>query len=281
MEQKNRSKTFKWRAFTTFYIVISFLVISTSGVILYIAPPGRVAYWSEWTLFGVTKEKWQAVHTIFTFLFVAAAALHVYFNWKVLISYLKMKLNERVRRGRELALASGLVIIVIAATLLNLSPISNVMTLGDNLSNGWVAPQDEPPVPHAELLTLEQFADKAGVALPKMMEQITVNGLIADSTTMLVKHLAFKYNLTPQQLYAKMRGGEQLKPVTIAEGGGYGRKTVAQVAGQLSVPVPEALSRLRQNAVSAEAASVIRDLASEHNLSPIDLVKFIGGERRQ
>ena len=281
MEQRDRKRSFQWRAFTTFYVVISFLVISTSGIILYITPPGRVAYWSQWTLFGLTKEQWQAVHTMFTFLFVVAAALHVYFNWKVLVSYVRTKLDEGMKRGRELAVSSGLVIIVLVVTLLGVPPASYVMTLGEDISNAWVAPQDEPPVPHAELLTLEQFAQKADVAFPKMLEQLRMNGLAADSTTMLVKHLAAKYNLTPQQLYKKMRGGGMPKPVAIAEGGGYGRKTVTQIAEQLGVPVTEALDRLHRNSISAEAGSVIRDLASEHNLSPIDLVKCIGGERTQ
>lgn len=281
MEQKDRKRIFQWRAFTTFYVVISFLVISTSGIILYITPPGRVAYWSEWTLFGLTKEQWQAVHTIFTFLFVVAAALHVYFNWKVLVSYVKAKLDEGMKRGRELALSSGLAIIVLVVTLFNAPPASYVITLGEDISNSWVAPQDEPPVPHAELLTLEQFAQKADVAFPTILERLRMNGLTADSTTMLVKNLAAKYNFTPQQLYEKMRGTGIPKPAAIAEGGGYGRKTVAQIAGQFDVPVTEALARLQQHSIFAEAGSVIRDLASEHNLSPIDLVKLIGEEKTQ
>ena len=63
---------FQWRAFVTLFVTLSFLLIAASGIVLYVAPPGRVAHWSVWTLGGLDKEGWQAVHTVFAFLFVLA-----------------------------------------------------------------------------------------------------------------------------------------------------------------------------------------------------------------
>ena len=39
----DKKDPFYWRAFVTFYIVLSFLVIAASGFVLFISPPGRVA----------------------------------------------------------------------------------------------------------------------------------------------------------------------------------------------------------------------------------------------
>jgi len=281
MEQTGQKRTFQWRAFTSFYVVISFLIISTSGITLYITPPGRVAYWSAWTLFGLTKQQWQSIHTIFTFLFVIAVALHVYFNWKVLLSYLRSRLHEGMKRRNELTLSLVVTGTVLLFTVLNFPPFSTVMVLGDDFSNSWLRPQDEPPVPHAELLNLEQFAQKTGTSLGNILDRLGVHGLTADSTTILVKDLAAQYNLTPAQLYEKMRREEDPGPALVAEGGGYGRKTVAQIAQQLDLPVEVAIERLHDNSIRADAGSVIRDLASKHNTSPIDLVRFILNERSQ
>lgn len=279
MEQIWQKRAFQWRAFTSFYVVISFLIISTSGIILYITPPGRVAYWSAWTLFGLTKQQWQSIHTIFTFLFIVAVAFHLYFNWKVLLSYLRSRLNEGMKRRKELTLSLVVAGGVLLFTAMNLPPFSAVMVLGDDISNSWLTPQDEPPVPHAELLTLEQFALKTGTSLGDILDRLGAHGLTADSTTVLVKNLAARYNLTAAQLYEKMHNEEDPKPALVAEGGGYGRKTVAQIAQQLDLPVEVAIKRLHDNSIGADAGSVIRDLASKHNASPIDLVQFILNER--
>lgn len=82
---------FNWRSFLSVYMGFSFLIMTVTGIILYIAPPGRVAHWSNWTLAGLLKEEWQAIHTIFTFIFIAAGVLHIIFNWKPLLSYLRKK----------------------------------------------------------------------------------------------------------------------------------------------------------------------------------------------
>ncbi len=78
MGTDKKKDAFYWRALVTFYIVLSFLVIAASGVVLFISPPGRVANWFQWSFGGLTKANWQAVHTVFTFLFVTAAAVHIY-----------------------------------------------------------------------------------------------------------------------------------------------------------------------------------------------------------
>ena len=62
-------KKFNWRAFNSLYIVYSFIILSLSGFVLFIAPPGRIANWTNLTILGFTKHEWQAIHIIFTFLF--------------------------------------------------------------------------------------------------------------------------------------------------------------------------------------------------------------------
>ncbi len=98
---------FHWRAFVTLFVILSYVLLATSGIVLYVAPPGRVAHWSLWTLARLDKEAWQAVHTVFAFLFVLAGAFHLYLNWRIFWSYLRSKLTAGVRMKRELALASA------------------------------------------------------------------------------------------------------------------------------------------------------------------------------
>jgi hypothetical protein len=281
MEQEKQRHQFQWRSFTTFYVVLSFIIITLSGIILFITPPGRVAYWSQWQFLWLTKQQWQAVHTIFTFLFVVAGSFHLFFNWKVIITYMRVKLDEGMKRRNELLLSSTIAFLVLALTLANVPPFKTVMDFGEEARNSWVSPKDEPPIPHAELLTLTQFAEKAQIPLKQIEAQLAAAGIVADSTTMSVKLIAEKHNLTPQQLYAKMQKGSPQKIVQVAEGGGYGRKTIAQVCDQLNVTLPEGLRRLQASGILADESNNVRDLAAKAGKSPIDIVKIIGGETAQ
>ena len=57
------------KVFTSFILAISFILISISGIVLYIAPRGRIAHWINWSVFGFSKEDWEAIHTVFVSIF--------------------------------------------------------------------------------------------------------------------------------------------------------------------------------------------------------------------
>ena len=189
MKTKKSNKIY-WRAVISFYIIIAFIVISVSGIILYFSPPGRVAFWSEWKFIALTKVQWQAVHTLFTFIFVFAAAFHIYFNWSVITSYLKKKMNEGMKRRNELLLASGFSVVVLLLTIENIPPFSSVMEFGEELSASWSDEDTEPPVPHAELLTLTEFAEVIKVGVTQLIHSLKTNGIEVPEKEITIKQLA-------------------------------------------------------------------------------------------
>jgi hypothetical protein len=273
-----KKDAFYWRAFVTFYIVLSFVVIAASGFVLYISPPGRVANWSQWTLGGLRKADWQAIHTVFTFLFVGAAGVHVYFNWRVIIAYLKSKLGDGIRRRRELALASGLAAAVLALTLGGLPPFGTVMTYGEALKNSWSNPATEPPVPHAELWTVAKFAESTKVPVSTALDNLKQAGMPAEGPETTLQVIAAKNKVTPREVYAKALGAAKPAAVPLAEGGGYGQKTVQQIAEQVNVPLATAIDRLRQAGIDDAAAdSNVRELATTHGRRPFEVAQIIQG----
>lgn len=84
----------KIRRITALMAFLSFLVMVFTSIILYIEPQGRVAYWANWSLFGLTKPQWDSIHINVGFLFLASLFLHIYYNWKVIVAYLKNKAKE-------------------------------------------------------------------------------------------------------------------------------------------------------------------------------------------
>ena len=50
------------RKITSLTASLSFVLMVATSVILYIVPQGRVAYWADWRLWGLTKTQWGEIH---------------------------------------------------------------------------------------------------------------------------------------------------------------------------------------------------------------------------
>lgn len=279
-------KRFYWRAFVSFYMVLSILLVAVSGVVLYIAPPGRIANWSYWAIAALDKARWQSVHTIFAFLFVVTALVHIYFNWRVVLGYIKTRLGEGMRRKWELAASSVVVVAIFGLTVGRVPPFSTVMTVGETLKNSWAAPASEPPVPHAEAWTLAQFADQTKIPIEEVRANLAQAGIRVPEQETTLLALARAHNMTPQQVYVAARGNKAAATQTpLAEGGrgfggGYGRKTVGEMCTELGVPLETGLGRLRAAGIDASATSNLRDLARTAGKTPVDVVGIVRGPGR-
>ena len=71
------SKNFSFKTFTSFILAWSFLALIISGAVLYVAPAGRIANWTRWQLIILTKEQWQAVHTLAAIVFLIGGLFHL------------------------------------------------------------------------------------------------------------------------------------------------------------------------------------------------------------
>ena len=58
------------RKLTSLTITFSFFIMSYTGIILFIAPKGRVANWTNWELFGLDKTEYTNLHVTFMVLFL-------------------------------------------------------------------------------------------------------------------------------------------------------------------------------------------------------------------
>jgi uncharacterized membrane protein YedE/YeeE len=86
----------KIRKITSLTAGLAFIVMLVTSIILYVVPQGRVAYWADWKLWGLTKTDWGNIHINLGLLFLIALFLHIYYNWKPLINYLKDK-SKRIK----------------------------------------------------------------------------------------------------------------------------------------------------------------------------------------
>ena len=83
------------RAFVAFLVTWSFAVLGVTGLVLYVVPQGRVAFWTHWSLLGLGKTDWGNVHMLFGGVFIVTGILHLYFNWKPFTSARRLETESR------------------------------------------------------------------------------------------------------------------------------------------------------------------------------------------
>jgi hypothetical protein len=231
-----------------------------------------------WQLLLLSKAQWQAVHTIVAFAFLVAAGFHIYFNWKVLVAYLKSKLQAGIRMKRELAAASVTGALILAVSITGLPPFGTVMDVGEEIKNSWSTVSSEPPVPHAELMTVAKLSETVKIPTEKALANLEKQGITVAQPTMTVQQIADENKLTPQQVYQKIQSEDAKPKVTLAEGGGWGRMSVQQVCERYSVPVEAGVARLQAAGFEASGTTMIRELATSRGKTPIDVAKIIAGD---
>ena len=282
MTQKQPGHRFSWRAFTSVLLFWTGLVMAVSGIVLFIAPSGRVARAAVWTLWGLDKDGWGAVHTILSFLFTIFAVIHVALNWKPLVSYLKDRVTRTIKLRREWAGATLASILVCALTILAVPPFQSIMDLGDGIKEGWETRllQGSDILPHTEGFTVEEFAANYRVdpvAVRRALKELGLEEITAETT---FGDLAASLNRTPLELYRQVSArvaqpaGDAAAPPPSS---GTGRLTVRAVAQRLGISTEMALTRLRDAGIEAGEDSLLKDLGEAAQRTPLDIYRLISG----
>ena len=268
---------FQWRGFTSVLLALSFLVLAASGTVLFLAPPGRVANWTNWSILGLRKSDWSGLHIWFSATFLAMTLLHLVFNWRPLVSYFKDRVSRRFGTRREWALAAGVCAVVFAGTRAALPPFSSLLAWNEALKESWDQPAGRAPIPHAELLTLSALADKAGVDATTAVARLRAAGMTQLGPDAIVQSVADAAKISAQQLYDIVRGTPGLAGTHEAgkTGGGAGWKTLRQFCADENLDYETVRRRLLARGIATDESATLRELAANTGQKPYDLVSLI------
>lgn len=136
---KNRQHLYpiNWRSLSSFFLAFSSVLILVSGIVLFVAAPGRYAHAADWRLIGLNKEQWETMHSMFCLVAVIFSIVHLAINWKVLTHYLWDRTSHTYRLKRELTISILLTLIISAGSIFAWPPVSTIMDWGETISNSW------------------------------------------------------------------------------------------------------------------------------------------------
>lgn len=208
---QNSGQGFSMRGFTSLLVSFSGLAMIISGLVLYIMPEGRVAYWADWRLLSLDKEQWGTMHTCLSLIFFIFAILHLYYNWRTFLSYLKDRIKRSFTLRRELIAALLISAVCLHGSIVGYAPFTSVMELGKQIKKTWYAGQDvHPPFPHAELMPLKQLAKRIDFNLDGALEHLREKGLAVESGDTTLKELAAQSPYSPAEIFEAMMMDDRL-----------------------------------------------------------------------
>lgn len=298
----------KTRRVVSLTVLLSFVFLSLSGVLLFVSPQGRVAYWSRWTLFGLTKDEYSAIHTTLMILFLVVGVWHAVLNWKPITAYLKNRSRQLRPLTPEFGVAAVLTALFVVGPLAGFFPFRQFLDAGADVKDYWEASSGAPPWGHAEENSLARFcrgmedferlesqrliaidceaalaAIRAdGIAVSSAAERLVdiaeANGTTPKTIAAIVMSVARE--VTPQEAAARLQPDPSparfQRPYS-----GLGRMTLASYAQEYGYSLTELQQILREAGYTLDPEATLRDEAGRLGLDPegfVDILNEKGGD---
>ncbi len=130
---------FYMRAFVSMMMIAFLVAFTVSGIALFVAPSGQMANTIGWTLVGLGKGQWEALHIAFGFLWIPLAVVHLVINRRVVSGYLRDRARKAFVWRRELLAAVFVTVSLAVASIHDLPPVAQLMAFEDRFTDVWAA----------------------------------------------------------------------------------------------------------------------------------------------
>ncbi len=255
------------RRIVSLSMMLSIMGMLVSSIILYIVPQGRIAYWAGWTLWGLSKSQWAAIHTNLGFLLLVSGSFHVYYNWRPMTSYMKNKARDFRLFTPNFNAAFILFVAFIGLTIMEWAPTVWIQDLRTSLEEGSAEVLGEPPYGHAEESSLRVFLRNVGMDPEVAKANLEAAGIAIPDPDISILDLAGKNGRTPRELHEIIKGPEDQRtmdplPIPLSMPMGSGRLTLEAFCQQYNRDVTEAVRLLE--AAGLEALDILDTLRRQY-----------------
>lgn len=263
-------------------MMLSFMLCIITSIILYITPHGRVAYWSDWHFWFLSKTQWSELHLNLGILLLVAGFLHIFYNWKPLIAYLKNKAKQFNIMTVNFMTALILTLVFGFGTFFQVPPLVSIINFSTKIKDQASITYGEPPYGHAELSSLKMFAGKVKLDLEKSLQLLEQSGITFTSETQTIKEIAKTNNLSPKDIFEIIKPAAQqistenttLFPDTPPPG--FGNKTLDAVFTEFQLDRQKIMLFMTQRGIKADSSMSIKENALANNMNPMSLFELLG-----
>jgi hypothetical protein len=269
------------RKITSMTLLLTSVVLIINSLVLYVVPEGRVAYWANWTFLGLSKSEWGEQHITIGFLFALAGLLHIYYNWKPIIAYMKNKAREVKVFTGAFNIALALTVVVVIGTYYHIPPMSTIVNISSNFKASAAKKYGEPPYGHAETSSLELLTKRESIDFAKSLELLRAAGVNVSDNKESIKDIATRHGKTPQEIYDIIKPAS-MKPVVEgrsagetaflnAAKSGWGKQKFGDICQEYGLNLDQIQKELIKRGIQAEAGATLKQIAEASNMSPLEV----------
>lgn len=294
----------KTRRVISLTVLLSFFFLALSGLMLFLSPQGRVAYWAGWALFGLDKEQYTAIHTTFMLLFLTVGVWHIVLNWRAIVGYLKDRTKQVRIITPESSLALMIALAFLVGPLTGLPPFKQFLDAGERLKTYWEVVRGSPPWGHAEESSLQRFCrgmedferlENQRLVIIDCDEALAVlrsQGLTVEGPSQRLVDIAEANRTTPQALATLiMQAARPLMPEEAEASllprleevrfqrpySGLGRMTLEEYAAQYRYELAELQGILSEAGLEVDSEAPLRDEATRLGMDPEGIIDVLNG----
>ena len=163
-----------------------------------------MARWIDWSLFGLSKNGWEGVHTFFSITVVIFSIIHLSMNGKALLRYVSGKWRSSLSHRMELFSALGLVSAVLILAVFRIPPAGQIMRLRDGIKHGDYTVSITPPEPDFEKKPFSHVVRSINMPVELVLERLRGLGLNISDDQESLQDIAKKNKSTPQAVYLQI-----------------------------------------------------------------------------
>ncbi len=257
------------RKYVSLLLFLCLLIMGISGVVLYIMPHGRIAYWIGWKFWGLDKDQWGNIHIVFGFIMVVLGIWHLVINWRAFLNYIKGSLG--LFASKEFGLSLILVLLIFVGTVAGVYPFKILWQLEEKIKNSWVASEDLPPVPHAEKLSITKIAQMLGVSPYEVVAFLKSKGFKIENAFQSLGDVARKNSITPAVLYKIISVHFSPKRKLT----GIGKLSVDELCKRVGLSSSDCIKVLREKGFEASLSDKVKAVSSRYGMTPYEFAELL------
>jgi len=264
----------KYQRFVSLTAMLSFIVLAMSSFMLYFIPDRGVTSWTSWSFLGLDKQQWDNLHINLGILFLIMIFWHIYFNWKPIKNYLKIKKELKIFT-KEFNVALIITLLFTIGTITMTAPFSLLVNMGNGFKARSSLENGNPPFGYAEYTSLKDFTILVNIDIDKALEKLKNKNIEVSSSKDILKTIALANNITPKDIFLIIKP-ENLKlklpsdlPVGIA------KKSFKKLILEYNINFDRLKKHLKEYDIAVSEDMTFKKLASKNNLHPAQLYNML------
>jgi hypothetical protein len=264
----------KYQRFVSLSAGLSFIIIFISSGVLYFIPDRKVTAWTDWSFLGLDKQQWDNLHINLGIFFLVMIVWHIYFNWKPIKNYLKVKKELKIFT-KEFNVALIWTTIFTVGTITMTIPLSILVNLGNGVKAINSLDDGNPPFGYAEESTLKDFCILTHTNEEDALKALKSQKILITSNKETLKHIASNNQTSPKKLYEIIRNKEIKMPLPSELPIGIAHKSILRLNSEYQMDMDKFIKHLAYYGIEITPSKTFKRISKEQHLHPATLYNML------